>query len=625
MICELWFEGRKTENEEISSIVDSAREALVLIENGYADIKIEQNKVGDLSKVLFDNRNSFFINEEERQKKKTVTLLQLIEGYNSASDKDVDILAIVEGLKDELIYFNKKIDYKRPAVTDIANEYLSSKGKEIIKDDGKIEKIKDFFDELKEYESIVRVFENKTDKDNGIDFYIKLDTVLKKLKEFDKCYDQVRNYLTQKSYSIDKIPLTFDINELNACGARKKESSYRTLLFKGKGKYYLGIFGSGITTLSDKLKTTESSELEVAKFDRIKVGTLVQNLMVIDGQTVRKTKNLDALKSKYLPREINEIRQKRSYLKSSENFKKEDATKFIDYCMKRLMEYRGDVYHFKFKDPSEYEDYNDFIADASRYTYALNFEPVDRKKVTNCVDSGELLLFQIYNKDFATGATGSENLHTLYWEELFSQHNQERGYTLELNAGASLYHRKKSIKPKGHKKGEILINKTYGVVNEDGNHVWKSISDDVYVKAQEIARSKKSIGEVKKALANKIPDGDKFVVKECKHDIIKDKRYTQDHFQFHVPITLNRCPKNKVINQYVLETIKKRKDDITFLGIDRGERHLLYLTLIDSKGNIKFQKSMNLVPCKRGSNIVEMDYHSILANKEKARDEARKS
>lgn len=621
LVCELWFKVEKSKEEDISSIVNSAKETVALIESCYDDIEIEPKRVDNLSKVLFDNRNSFFINEEERKRKKTVALHELIENYNSASDENHDIQSIVKKLNDKLDGLNKEINKRRLPVEGIANEYLGSEGKELIEDDGKIEIIKDLFDELKKYESIIRVFENKTDNVDGIDFYIELDSVLKKFKEFDKLYDQVRNYLTQKPYSMEKIPLRFDINELNACGARNKESSYRTLLFKGKGKYYLGIFGPGIATLSDKLKTTESSELEVAEFDRIKVRALVQNLMVIDGQTVKKNKKLDALKSKHLPREINEIRLKKTYLKDSENFKKEDAAKFIDYYIQRLIEYRGDVYHFKFKDPSEYEDYNDFINDASRYTYALNFEPVDRLKVMNCVSSGELLLFQIYNKDFASGASGSKNLHTLYWEEIFSLENQERAYTLELNARASLFYREMSIElPIVHKEGELLINKTYEV---DG--VWKSISDDDYVKAQEIARSKKSIKEVEEVLANEFADGDKFVVKKCKHDIIKDKRYTQDQFQFHVPITLNRCPKNKVINQYVLETIKIKRDEITFLGIDRGERHLLYLTLIDSKGNIKFQKSMNLIPCKRGDNTIDMDYQSMLDNKEKARDKARKS
>ncbi|MCR5313876.1 MAG: hypothetical protein K6E54_09635, partial [Bacteroidaceae bacterium] len=35
-----------------------------------------------------------------------------------------------------------------------------------------------------------------------------------------------------------------------------------------------------------------------------------------------------------------------------------------------------------------------------------------------------------------------------------------------------------------------------------------------------------------------------------------------------------------------------QNDDLHFIGIDRGERHLLYLVLIDSKGNIKEQYTL---------------------------------
>lgn len=57
------------------------------------------------------------------------------------------------------------------------------------------------------------------------------------------------------------------------------------------------------------------------------------------------------------------------------------------------------------------------------------------------------------------------------------------------------------------------------------------------------------------------------------YDIIKDRRYTMDKFQFHVPITMNyTAPSNSRINSEMRRAIKGSKD-MHIIGIDRGERH----------------------------------------------------
>ena len=69
--------------------------------------------------------------------------------------------------------------------------------------------------------------------------------------------------------------------------------------------------------------------------------------------------------------------------------------------------------------------------------------------------------------------------------------------------------------------------------------------------------------------------------------IIDKLRFTREKFLFHVPVTLNFCKKNTNINEQVREIITQNPNpDIAFLGIDRGEKHLLYYSLIDRNGNI---------------------------------------
>ena len=77
----------------------------------------------------------------------------------------------------------------------------------------------------------------------------------------------------------------------------------------------------------------------------------VQNLMVIDGVTVKKNGRkddngenvvLEQLKNTYLPKDINEIRKKRSYSKTSENFNKSDLNTY--YNIRKLLKEAGKHY-----------------------------------------------------------------------------------------------------------------------------------------------------------------------------------------------------------------------------------------------------------------------------------------
>ena len=88
------------------------------------------------------------------------------------------------------------------------------------------------------------------------------------------------------------------------------------------------------------------------------------------------------------------------------------------------------------------------------------------------VAENQLYLFQIYNKDFAAGVTGTPNMHTLYWKNLFSKENLA-DIVLKLNGEAELFYRPEGIKdPIIHKAGSVLVNK----VTEEG----ESIPEDDY-------------------------------------------------------------------------------------------------------------------------------------------------
>lgn len=106
------------------------------------------------------------------------------------------------------------------------------------------------------------------------------------------------------------------------------------------------------------------------------------------------------------------------------------------------------------------------------------------------------------------------------------------------------------------------------------------------------------------------------------YDLIKDKRYTKPQFSLHLPIALNfNALGQNVINIDVRQSLKNRENNY-IIGIDRGERHLLYISVIDSFGNIVEQKSLNTIA---GYKDGKVDYHALLEGKEKERDSARKN
>lgn len=94
---------------------------------------------------------------------------------------------------------------------------------------------------------------------------------------------------------------------------------------------------------------------------------------------------------------------------------------------------------------------------------------------------------------------------------------------------------------------------------------------------------------------------------------------------FHCPIKINYKSKsysdpkfaipeiNGYTNDYIVNSIKS----LTFLGIDRGEKHLAYYSLVDETGTILKQGSFNEI---NGQN-----YHDKLEKIAENRDEARKN
>lgn len=81
---------------------------------------------------------------------------------------------------------------------------------------------------------------------------------------------------------------------------------------------------------------------------------------------------------------------------------------------------------------------------------------------------------------------------------------------------------------------------------------------------------------------------------EKKYWVIENKRYTEEKFLYHQATKRNyKSPTYSKITSIVNENIAKSNKQL-FLGIDRGEKHLAYYSLVNQKGEIVAQDTLNL-------------------------------
>ena len=481
--------------------------------------------------------------------------------------------------------------------------------------------IKTYLDEVQNLYHHLKLVDYRGEEQKDSNFYSKLDEILTELSEIVPLYNKVRNFVTKKPGEVKKIKMMFDCSSLLG-GWGTDYGTKEAHIFIDSGKYYLGIINEKLSK-DDVELLKKSSERMVTKviYDFQKPDNKNTPRLFIRSKG---TNYAPAVSQYNLPIEsIIDIYDrglfKTEYRKINPEVYKESLIKMIDYFklgFERHESYKH--YPFCWKESSKYNDIGEFYKDVINSCYQLHFEKVNYDNLLKLVENNKIFLFQIYNKDFAEKKSGKKNLHTLYWENLFSEENL-KDVCLKLNGEAELFWRKASLdkeKVPVHKKGSILVNRT----TSDG----KSIPEDIY---QEIYQFKNKMIDNLSENAKSLLDSGVVVCKEATHDITKDNRFTEDTYLFHCPITMNfKAPdkSNKEFNNQVLEVLSGNPD-VKIIGLDRGERHLIYLSLINQKGEIELQKTLNLVDQVRNDKTVKVNYQEKLVQKEGDRDKARKN
>lgn len=493
---------------------------------------------------------------------------------------------------------------------------------------------KEFLDSTLDLQRTLKPLYVRSDIDKDIAFYALFDECFESLSAIVKLYDMVRNFESKKPYSIEKFKLNFENKGAFLGGwvdsyTEKSDNGTQAggYLFRKKVvidgaveyDYYLGVSSDSKlfrSHLQSDIAKDDLSEYERLDYYQLKSASVFGNSYIEGSYSEDKDRLRDAISAFVENSSFKE--QMDSYLSSLKggneatpyamiNFIKDKNPELIDELLKdkvfgsinktvtdrlkrtilslhrvpKSQQYKDATFRL-FTEPIE------VIEDLSQEKSFVYFA-VSQSELENALNRDEkpLMLFKITNKDLSFTETylngkrksrGTDNLHTLYFKALMSGSQS----VFDIGTGEIFYRRGSLKNPVVHKANEPIDNKV--VFNN----------------------KKQSVFE---------------------YDITKDRRYTVDKFQFHLSMIQNyKEPKSyPSFNDEVNRFVKTHHKDIKIIGIDRGERHLLYLSMIDSSGRIIEQYTLNEIVNSYGGKEFRVDYHDLLDKKEKARAQAREN
>lgn len=448
--------------------------------------------------------------------------------------------------------------------------------------------IKDLLDAVKSAQRLFKLLCGsgaEVNKDHAFyDDYIPAFEALE--NSINPLYNKVRNYVTKKDFSTDKFKLNFECSYfLSGWSTNGKIAKGDASIFINDGQYYLGVnrclSDEDIAYLEDA-GAESGAKRAVYKF----MPSAYRNIPRVFIQS-KKNNIAPAVADYNLPVEtVIDIYDKKLFDDKNENDpqkRKESLAKLIDYYKIGLSRHPSYSYFdIQLKKSDDYNTLKEFYDDLEKSCYTIVFTNVDWNKLMQFTEEGKFYLFRIANKDLTGNSTGLPNLHTIYWKMLFNEKNL-RDVVYRLSGNAEIFMRYKSLKnPIVHKAGI--------------------------------------------SIKNKCPFTEKDT-SSFDYDIIKDRRYTKDQIELHVPVQMNfKSPaedKLATLNAECRNFIKNNGIE-HIIGIDRGERNLLYMVITDLEGNIIEQKSLNQISSNPKIPNFKQDYHTLLKQKADANAQARR-
>ena len=394
-------------------------------------------------------------------------------------------------------------------VKDLLNTPYPSK-KNLAQDKVNVEKIKNLLDAIKSLQHYVKpLLGDGTESEKDEKFYGEFVALWEELDKITPLYNMVRNYMTRKPYSTEKIKLNFENSTLMDGWDLNKEQANTTVILRKDGLYYLAIMNKKHNRVFDVKNMPESGDC----YEKMEYKLLPGANKMLPKVFFSKSRI-----NEFAPSEQLMANYRNETHKKGASFNIHDCHALIDFFKSSINKHEDwGKFGFHFSDTNTYEDLSGFYREVEQQGYKISFRNVSVDYIHSLVEEGKIYLFQIYNKDFSPYSKGTPNLHTLYWKMLFDESNLT-DVVYKLNGQAEVFFRKSSI------------------TCERPTHP-----------ANQAIDNKNTLNKKKQSVFT--------------YDLIKDKRYTVDKFQFHVPITMNfKSTGNDNINQSVNEYIQKCDD-----------------------------------------------------------------
>ena len=458
---------------------------------------------------------------------------------------------------------------------------------------------------------------DEADKDNEFD--VKIRKVWDELDIITPLYDKVRNWLSRKIYNPEKIKLYFENNGKLLSGWSDSQTKsdngtqYGGYIFRKKNEigeydFYLGISADAKLFRRDETICYEDGMYERFDYYHLKPTTLLGKSYIgnygEDSNAVLSAFNAAItklqLKKELAPKDNEKVstylkRLKQNYANFYQILMNDDNV--VD-AYKSMKQHLLATLASSIRVPAAIElatqtdlDIEELIDEIMKLpSESFGYFPVATAAIeeANKREKKPLFLFKMSNKDLSYAAKsseglrksrGTENLHTMYLKALFGMTQN----VFSIGSGMVFFR-----------------HKTKGLAETTARH-----------KANEFIANKNKLNDKKKSIFG--------------YEIVKNKRFTVDKYLFKLSINLNYSQpnNNKIdVNSKVREIISNGGIK-HIIGIDRGERNLLYLSLIDLKGNIVMQKSLNIL--KDDHNAKETDYKGLLTEREGENKEARRN
>ena len=438
-----------------------------------------------------------------------------------------------------------------------------------------IQLIKEWFDYAHNVIKMVKFFAVRSSKIKGHPANTDVERMLNNILRNEDIdwwgwYDLMRNYLTQKPQDKakeNKLKLNFDTSSLLGGWSDGQEKvKAATLLRNGKYTYLCLLKKKSIFDTSNDdnpiYKVIEESSATRLILRNLKFQTLAGKGFV--GEFGVKYSDMGLIDPQKAILSLQKIIRDR-YIDKYPLLKPLAEVKYTD---KKLFDAE--------------------IKEALKECYVCEFTPINWELVKQEEADGNLFLFRISSKDFNECATGKKDLQTIYWENVLLNHSEH-----QLAANAEVFMRD-PLNSKGytHKIGEKLVNR------KDING--KNIPSSIFKELFEYYNNRVSYNDISSSSKRYIDDS-LAIVKDVKHEIKKDNRFYERKYLFHCPITLNYKANTNKIDEHLRKSIQEISD-MNFIGVDRGEKHLVYTCLID--------KDCNIIECKHydiinGTNYVD--------------------